>query len=207
MLSEVNIMKRGLLIVVSGPSGCGKGTVLGSIVEEMGLCYSVSATTRSMREGEVDGVNYHYLTEEQFETLIAENKVLEYTTYCGNYYGTLRDEVEERRNNGQDVLLEIEVVGAANVKRLCPDAVLIFIAPPSVGELERRLRKRGTETDDVIASRVAEAEREIHCASQYDYLVVNGALEKAVSDVRSIINAERISASNKDEIISEVLNS
>lgn len=200
-------MKRGLLIVVSGPSGCGKGTVLGGIVEEMGLCYSVSATTRPMREGEKDGVNYHYLTEEQFERLIAEDKVLEYTTYCGNYYGTLRDEVERRRNQGQDVLLEIEVVGAANVKRLCPDAVLVFIAPPSVAELERRLRKRGTETDEVIAKRVAEAEREIRCADQYDYIVVNGELEKAVDDVKSVINAERISAANKEEIIREVLNS
>ena len=200
-------MKKGLLIVVSGPSGCGKGTVLGGIVEELGLCYSVSATTRGMREGEADGVNYHYLTEKQFEKLIAEDKILEYTTYCGNYYGTLRDEVESRRCQGQDVLLEIEVVGAANVKRLCPDAVLIFIAPPSVAELERRLRKRGTEADDVIAKRVAEAEREIRCASQYDYIVVNGELEKAVNDVKSVINAERISAANKEEIIREVLNS
>ncbi len=200
-------MKKGLLIVVSGPSGCGKGTVLGGIVDEMGLCYSVSATTRGMREGEKDGVNYHYLSEEQFEQLISEDKVLEYTKYCGNYYGTLRDEVESRRLQGQDVLLEIEVVGAANVKRICPDAVLIFIAPPSVGELERRLRKRGTETEEVIAKRVAEAEREIRCAVQYDYIVVNGALEKAVDDVKSIISAERISASNKEEIVSEVLNS
>lgn len=200
-------MEKGLLIVVSGPSGCGKGTVLGGITKELGLCYSVSATTRGMREGEADGVNYHYLTKEQFEALIAEDKVLEYTTYCGNYYGTLRDEVESRRNQGQDVLLEIEVVGAANVKRLCPDAVLIFIAPPSVAELDRRLRKRGTETEEVISARVAEAEREIRCASQYDYIVVNGALEKAVDDVASIIKAEKISAVNKENLISEVLNS
>lgn len=200
-------MKKGLLIVVSGPSGCGKGTVLGGIVRELGLSYSVSATTRAMREGEADGVNYHYMTNEQFEKLIDEDKVLEYTTYCGNYYGTLKDEVESRRNQGQDVLLEIEVVGAANVKRLCPDAVLIFIAPPSVGELERRLRKRGTESDEVIAERVSQAEREIRCAEQYDYVVVNGELEKAVDDVASIIKAERISADNKQEKIREVLNS
>ncbi|MGN0584465.1 MAG: guanylate kinase, partial [Ruminococcus sp.] len=139
--------------------------------------------------------------------LIAEDKVLEYTEYCGNYYGTLREEVENRRNQGQDVLLEIEVVGAANVKRLCPDAVLIFIAPPSVQELERRLRKRGTETDEVIAERVSQAEREIRCSSGYDYIIVNGELEKAVNDVKSVIVAERISAQNKEEIISEVLNS
>ncbi|MBQ8514745.1 MAG: guanylate kinase [Ruminococcus sp.] len=200
-------MKKGLLIVVSGPSGCGKGTVLGGIVKELGLSYSVSATTRAMREGEADGVNYHYMTNEQFEKLIDEDKVLEYTSYCGNYYGTLKDEVESRRNQGQDVLLEIEVIGAANVKRICPDAVLIFIAPPSVGELERRLRKRGTESDEVIAERVSQAEREIRCAEQYDYVVINGELEKAVDDVTSIIKAERISADNKQEKIREVLNS
>lgn len=200
-------MKKGLLIVVSGPSGCGKGTVLGEIKDKLGLCYSVSATTRAMREGEVDGVNYHYLQKSQFEKLIAEDKVLEYTTYCGNYYGTLREEVENKRNQGQDVLLEIEVVGAANVKRLCPDAVLIFIAPPSIHELERRLRKRGTETEEVIAERVSQAEREIKCAENYDYIIVNGELEKAVSDVSSVITAEKISAQNKEKIIVEVLNS
>lgn len=200
-------MKKGLLIVVSGPSGCGKGTILGSITKDMGISYSVSATTRAMREGEADGVNYHYITKERFEQLIKEDKVLEYTTYCGNYYGTLRDEVDSRREQGQDVLLEIEVEGAANVRRLCPDAVSVFIAPPSVKELERRLRKRGTETDEVIAERVSQAEREIRCASQYDYIIINGELEKAVNDVASVINAERIFAEDKENIISEVLNS
>ncbi|MGN0631708.1 MAG: guanylate kinase [Ruminococcus sp.] len=200
-------MKKGLLIVVSGPSGCGKGTILGDITKEMGISYSVSATTRAMREGEADGVNYHYITKERFEQLIAEDKVLEYTTYCGNYYGTLRDEVESRREQGQDVLLEIEVEGAANVRRLCPDAISIFIAPPSVKELERRLRKRGTETDEVVAERVSQAEREIRCASEYDYIIINGELEKAVFDVMSVINAERIFAEDKENIIREVLNS
>lgn len=200
-------MKKGLLIVVSGPSGCGKGTILGSITKEMGISYSVSATTRAMREGEVDGVNYHYITKERFEQLIEEDKVLEYTSYCGNYYGTLRDEVDSRREQGQDVLLEIEVEGAANVRRLCPDAVSIFIAPPSVKELERRLRKRGTETEEVIAERVSQAEREIHSALEYDYIIINGELEKAVNDVASVINAERLFAKDKENIISEVLNS
>lgn len=200
-------MKKGLLIVVSGPSGCGKGTILGSITKKMGISYSVSATTRAMREGEVDGVNYHYITRERFEQLIAEDKVLEYTSYCGNYYGTLRDEVDSRREQGQDVLLEIEVEGAANVRRLCPDAVSIFIAPPSVKELERRLRKRGTETEEVIAERVSQAEREIHSALEYDYIIINGELEKAVNDVASVINAGRLFAKDKENIISEVLNS
>lgn len=199
-------MEKGLLIVVSGPSGCGKGTVLGKIKDKLGLSYSVSATTREIREGEVDGVNYHYIRREHFEKLVAEDKILEHTTYCGNYYGTLREEVDSRLDQGQDVLLEIEVVGAANVKRLCPDAVLIFIAPPSIKELERRLRKRGTETEEVIAERVSQAEREIHCAKDYDYIIVNGELEKAIEDVSSVIIAERVSAQNKEQIISEVLN-
>ncbi len=201
-------MRKGLLIVVSGPSGCGKGTVLGKIdKDKLGLCYAVSATTRAMREGEVDGVNYHYLQESQFEKLIAEDKVLEYTKYCGNYYGTLREEVENRLAQGQDVLLEIEVDGGKNVKRLCPDAVLLFIAPPSIQELERRLRKRATETEKVIAERVSQAEREIKCAKYYDYIIINGELEKAISDVSSVITAEKISAQNKEKIIVEVLNS
>lgn len=200
-------MKKGMLIVVSGPSGCGKGTVLSEVKKEIELSYSVSVTTREIREGEVDGVNYHYISKEKFENLISEEKVLEYTTYCGNYYGTLREEVEERRNQGQDVLLEIEVIGAANVKRLCPDAVLVFIAPPSIKELERRLKKRGTETEEVIAERVSQAEREIKCSVNYDYIIVNGELEKAVNDVSSVIIAEKISAQNKEQIVSEVLNS
>lgn len=200
-------MKKGMLIVVSGPSGCGKGTVLSEVKKQIELSYSVSVTTREIREGEVDGVNYHYISKEKFENLISEEKILEYTTYCGNYYGTLREEVEERRNQGQDVLLEIEVIGAANVKRLCPDAVLIFIAPPSIQELERRLRKRGTETEKVIAERVSQAEREIKCSVNYDYIIVNGELEKAINDVSSVIIAEKISAQNKEQIVSEVLNS
>lgn len=200
-------MKKGMLIVVSGPSGCGKGTVLSEVKKQIELSYSVSVTTREIREGEVDGVNYHYISKEKFENLIFEEKILEYTTYCGNYYGTLREEVEERRNQGQDVLLEIEVIGAANVKRLCPDAVLIFIAPPSIQELERRLRKRGTETEKVIAERVSQAEREIKCSVNYDYIIVNGELEKAINDVSSVIIAEKISAQNKEQIVSEVLNS
>lgn len=200
-------MKKGMLIVVSGPSGCGKGTVLGEVKNEIDLNYSVSVTTREIREGEVDGVNYHYISKEKFEDLIAEEKILEYTTYCGNYYGTLFEEVDERRNMGQDVLLEIEVVGASNVKRLCPDAILIFIAPPSIRELERRLKKRGTETEEVIAERVAQAEREIKCSVNYDYVIINGELEKAINDVKSVIIAEKISALNKEQIVSEVLNS
>ncbi len=201
------MMKKGMLIVVSGPSGCGKGTVLSQVKKEIDFSYSVSVTTREIRKGEIDGINYHYISKEKFKELIAEEKILEYTEYCGNYYGTLREEVEERRNNGYDVLLEIEVMGAANVKRLCPDAVLVFIAPPSVRELERRLLKRGTETPDVIAKRVAQAEREIRCSVNYDYIIVNDALEKAVNDVKSVIIAEKISALNKEEIVSEVLNS
>lgn len=187
-------MSKGLLIVVSAPSGCGKGTILSEILKEDGYYYSVSATTRKPREGEVDGVNYHFISKEEFQQRINENGMLEYAQYCGNYYGTPKKEVDEMRSKGRDVILEIEVQGAMKVKKLCPDAVFIFIAPPSVAELERRLRKRGTETDEVIAQRVAEAEGEISHAGEYDYVIVNGALEDAIEDFKTVVRAEKLRA-------------
>lgn len=200
-------MRKGLLLVISGPSGCGKGTVLNEVRKELELYYSVSMTTRAPREGEVNGVHYHFVSHEMFEERIAADGVLEYASYCGNYYGTPKQEVEEMRNAGKDVLLEIEVVGAAKVRQLCPDAVSIFIAPPSIKELERRLHKRGTEAEAVVQKRVAEAEREISCAKAYDYIVVNGALEEAVEEIKHIIYAERIRNMKKEEQIREVLES
>ncbi len=191
-------MNKGLLIVVSAPSGCGKGTILSEILKEDGYYYSVSATTRNPREGEVDGVNYHFISKEEFQKRISENGMLEYAQYCGNYYGTPKKEVDEMRSKGRDVILEIEVQGAMKVKKLCPDAVFIFIAPPSVAELERRLRKRGTETDEVIAQRVAEAEGEISHAGEYDYVIVNGALEDAIEDFKTVVRAEKLRADRSE---------
>lgn len=199
-------MSKGLLIVVSAPSGCGKGTILGEILKDDKFYYSVSATTRSPREGEQNGVNYHFITREDFEERIKNNAMLEYAEYCGNYYGTPKKEIEEMREMGKNVLLEIEVQGAMKVREICPDAVFVFILPPSVNELERRLRKRGTETDEVIAERVSQAKGELVFAEKYDYVVVNNALEDAICDFRAVIKAEELKVSNAKEIIDEVIN-
>ncbi len=198
-------MKKGRLFVVSGPSGCGKGTILQEILQDPDLYFSVSATTRQMRPGEVDGVNYRFLSNEKFEELIAEDGFLEYAGYCDHYYGTLRQPVEEHLQAGQNVILEIEVVGAKKIREKCPDAIFLFIMPPSLSELERRLRKRGTETEEVVQQRVSQAAREIQCADSYDYVVVNAELEQAVAEVHAILHSETCKNQNKKEIIREVL--
>ncbi|WP_288704393.1 guanylate kinase [uncultured Ruminococcus sp.] len=196
---------KGLLLVVSAPSGCGKGTILGEILKDDSFYYSISATTRAPREGEQDGVNYHFITKEEFEQRIAQGGMLEYAQYCGNYYGTPKKEVEQMREAGRDVILEIEVEGAMKVRALCPDAVFLFIAPPSVEELRRRLNKRGTEAAEVIEERVSQAARELSYADRYDYIIVNGELEKAIQDFRTVVRAEKLRTKNGNKI-DEVLN-
>lgn len=196
---------KGLLLVVSAPSGCGKGTILGEILKDDSFYYSISATTRAPREGEQDGVNYHFITKEEFEQRIAQGGMLEYAQYCGNYYGTPKKEVEQMRDAGRDVILEIEVEGAMKVRALCPDAVFLFIAPPSVEELRRRLNKRGTEAAEVIEERVSQASRELSYADRYDYIIVNGELEKAIQDFRTVVRAEKLRTKNGNKI-DEVLN-
>lgn len=196
---------KGLLLVVSAPSGCGKGTILGEILKDDSFYYSISATTRAPREGEQDGVNYHFITKEEFEQRIALGGMLEYAQYCGNYYGTPKKEVEQMREAGRDVILEIEVEGAMKVRVLCPDAVFLFIAPPSVEELRRRLNKRGTEAAEVIEERVSQAARELSYADRYDYIIVNGELEKAIQDFRTVVRAEKLRTKNGNKI-DEVLN-
>lgn len=196
---------KGLLLVVSAPSGCGKGTILGEILKDDSFYYSISATTRAPREGEQDGVNYHFITKEEFEQRIAQGGMLEYAQYCGNYYGTPKKEVEQMRDAGRDVILEIEVEGAMKVRALCPDAVFLFIAPPSVEELRRRLNKRGTEAAEVIEERVSQASRELSYATRYDYIIVNGELEKAIQDFRTVVRAEKLRTKNGNKI-DEVLN-
>ena len=196
---------KGLLLVVSAPSGCGKGTILGEILKDDSFYYAISATTRAPREGEQDGVNYHFITKEEFEQRIAQGGMLEYAQYCGNYYGTPKKEVEQMREAGRDVILEIEVEGAMKVRALCPDAVFLFIAPPSVEELRRRLNKRGTEAAEVIEERVSQAARELSYADRYDYIIVNGELEKAIQDFRTVVRAEKLRTKNGNKI-DEVLN-
>ena len=198
-------MSKGILMVVSGPSGCGKGTVLAEILKSDRIFYSVSATTRSPRPGETDGVNYYFLTKEKFEEMIAGDGMLEYASYCGNYYGTPRKPVEDMLEKGCHVILEIEVQGAMKIKEKCPDAVFIFILPPSLKELRRRLEKRGTESEEVIEKRLGEAAGEISQAYKYDYAVVNGELSEAVEDLCSIIRAEELKTAEIKNTIDEVL--
>lgn len=198
-------MNKGLLIVVSAPSGCGKGTILAEVLKDDKYYFSVSATTRSPREGEKDGVNYHFITKDAFEELIRENKMLEYTNYCGNYYGTPLTYVDENLNKGKNVILEIEIEGAMNIRKMCPDAVLVFILPPSVKELRRRLEKRGTESQEVIDKRINKALIEIKAADKYDYIMVNGPIEKAVEDFKTIVSAASMSSNNNKYLINEVL--
>lgn len=185
-------MNKGILFVISAPSGCGKGTILKELFQRMdNLHYSVSATTRKPREGEIDGVNYYFLTHEEFEEKIHSGGMFEYAEFCGNYYGTPKEKVFEKINAGIDVILEIETIGAMKVKEDYPDAVMIFILPPSVKTLRDRLIGRGTETRDVIDQRVGEAASEIAKAYKYDYVVVNDDLMTAVSDLETVMKSAK----------------
>ena len=198
-------MNKGRLIVFSAPSGCGKGTMLEEILNDQRFAVSVSATTRAPREGEKDGVNYHFLTREDFQQRIADGKFIEYAEYCQNFYGTLSSEVDGRLEKGLNVILEIEPQGAMKIREKRPDALFIFIVPPSVGELRRRLKKRGTETDEVIEERISKAAWEISQAEKYDYIIVNDALEDAVSDFFAVIRGEQLKKEFSGDIIEEVL--
>lgn len=201
-------IERGRLVVVSGPSGVGKGTVLKYVLGRDDFVYSVSATTRSPREGEVDGVNYFYITKEKFEKMIASDEFIEYANYNGNYYGTPKFFVEDMLSKGKNVILEIEVQGAMQVKKTVPDAMFVFIAPESIQVLEERLRGRGTETEDVIAGRLAIAEKEIRSCLMYDYIVINrdGGAEKCAGDIVAAVKAESLKPCNVYSSISGFFN-
>ena len=198
-------MNKGLLFVVSAPAGCGKDTILEQVFKKSpNAAYSISATTRAPRPGEEDGVHHFFHTRESFEQMIKENAVLEYTEYCGNYYGTPRSGVEQKLAQGKDVILKIEVNGAMNIKKLYPDCTLIFILPPSMAELERRLRKRGTETEEKIIERTAQARAELEYAKNYDYLIVNGELETAVDDLIAVIRAEKLTRARQLSLLEQL---
>lgn len=193
---------KGALIVLSGPSGVGKGTVCKALLaRNPQVKLSVSATTRAPRPGEVEGVSYFFKTREEFERMIAAGEFLEYMDVFGmNYYGTPRSYVEQQLAEGNDIVLEIDVKGAMNVKRLCPEAVLIFIAPPSMETLKKRLVGRGTETEEAVERRTKEAFAEMRLMPEYDYAVVNDTLEDAVCSVETILKAERLRVCRRPDL-------
>ena len=196
-------MSKGLLIVLSAPSGSGKSTVREALMKKEDFAYSISATTRKPRAGESDGVDYWFVTREQFEDKIKNGEMLEYTTYNGNYYGTPLHEAMRVVNAGRNLILEIEVEGAMNVKRLYPEAVLIMLLPPSFSEQERRLRSRGTETEDVILGRLNRTYEEMSYYPNYDYIVYNRTVDACVEDMLSIIHAEQSAIKRHPEVPDE----
>lgn len=201
-------MNKGCLLVLSGPSGCGKGTVVKRLLERNPkLRLSVSMTTRAPREGETDGVSYHFVTQGQFDRTVEQGGAMEYAR-CGNgdCYGTPAAPVKEWREEGMDVILEIDIQGYRQVKEKAPDAVGIFIMPPSFTELSRRLYERGTESEEKIRQRLKTGKEEIRCAGEYQYIVVNDALEDAVDQIEAILKAEHAKAEAMRTIIEEVLN-
>lgn len=198
--------KKGLLIIISGPSGAGKDSVINKIMEKRkDLKLSVSYTTRKPREGEVNGKDYHFVSKDEFIGIVNKGQMLEYALYCGNYYGTLDFRANKELEKGNNIILEIEVQGAELVIKEYPEAVSIFLVPPSIGELHKRLLKRGLDTSETVEKRVAEAKKEINLASHYNYIVVNDNINECVENIIKIIDTEYMKTSRMGYIINEVL--
>lgn len=198
-------MRKGTFFVLSGPSGSGKGTVLQEVLRKSDrIVYSVSATSRSPRAGEVDGINYYFKSREEFETLIKADAFIEYTETYGNYYGTLKSEVEKAIVNGKNIILEIDPVGARNVRAHYPDAVLMFLVAPDLEVLSSRLSGRGSENAETFKIRHDAALSEMENATLYDYVVVNDFVERAADDILAIIRAENLRTKNSIEILSRI---
>ena len=194
--------KKGLQIILSGFSGSGKGTVVKKLVEKYDkYALSISATTRGPRDNEVENVSYFYITRQEFEELINQDKILEYAVYSDNYYGTPAEYVYEKRNAGYDVILEIETQGALKVKEKCPESILIFMMPPSIEELRKRLTDRGTETEEEINKRLQQAKRETKVMDRYDYLIINDNVDDCVELLHNIIVSEHKRVENRLELI------
>ena len=192
----------GQIIVISAPSGAGKGTIIKELLknDSSNRWLSVSATSRKPRKGEIDGVNYYYLSEKEFKDKIKEDYFLEYTNYAGNFYGTPREFIKDKIKKGIDVILEIEIEGASNIKKLIPEALFIFIMPPSLKELVKRLKGRGTETNEKIIKRFNAAYKEVNEVTKYNYVVVNDEIENAVDKIESIIKAEKCRVDRIEEV-------
>lgn len=196
---------RGILIVISGFSGAGKGTLVKRLLEAHdNYALSISMTTRKPREGEEEGVHYFFTDKARFEEQIERGGLIEYAQYCGNYYGTPRAYVEERLSEGRNVILEIEIQGALKIKELFPESLLLFVTPPSAAELERRLKNRGTETQEAIARRLARASEESEGMEAYDYIVVNDDLEACVEELHRLVEAARRAPVRRQAFIKEI---
>lgn len=195
---------RGVLTVISGFSGAGKGTVVKQLLQEYDYGLSISATTRSPREGEQDGREYFFKTKEEFEKMIREHQLIEYAQYVGNYYGTPKEYVVQQLEQGKDVILEIEMQGALRVREILPEVNLIFLAPPTVDELERRLVSRGTETAEVIRERMARAKEESAYMKEYDYIVINDDLDECVENVHQLIRSLHYKREQQEGFIQKI---
>ncbi len=194
--------KKGQLLVISGPSGVGKGTILAAVMEKnKNISFSVSATTRNPRPGEVDGEHYYFVKKEQFFEMVDSKEMLEYAEYSGNYYGTPKKAVEKKLAEGFDVALDIDVQGAFQIMEIFPDALFVFIVPPTIEELSRRLAKRGTEDAESVAKRLNAAKNELKQANKFDYIVVNNALDEAIANVESIIAAGRCRSERMSDLL------
>ena len=195
---------RGVLTVISGFSGAGKGTVVKQLLQEYDYGLSISATTRSPREGEQDGREYFFKTKEEFEKMIREHQLIEYAQYVGNYYGTPKEYVVQQLEQGKDVILEIEMQGALRVREILPEVNLIFLTPPTVHELERRLVSRGTETAEVIRERMARAKEESAYMKEYDYVVINDDLDECVENVHQLIRSLHYKREQQEGFIQKI---
>ncbi len=196
--------KRGTLLVLSGPSGSGKGTLVKEYTDKNDDVFvSISATTRNPREGERYGINYYYMTDDEFKAKIEEGGFLEYALFCDHYYGTPKAQVFEKLERGEDVILEIDVQGALQVKENCPEAVLVFTAPPSFAVLKERLKNRGTESENVIKQRLSMAVGEFEQAHKYDYIIINDCIDDAVDELEAIFKAEKCKAAVNMDFVGE----